>query len=744
VDSREADREGLLPPFLPKMIGQGISTGTQTKSKDQVNNKEVDDVRHKIKQNRQQMKLMQAKIDQHVQKIIEQKFEPSLLDTLERLEEDEVELLKLDIELRKQLVEVIQNHRRELLREAQGLDVADHDVLSKSGSKDGETAVSGRMGKASSVLRSRKTNPFLVASEQEYVAEASKELSQAELFLERNEIEIFTSTSELGHGSYGSVYEGRFRGQRVAVKVINPKFSADKDIAEILATFKNECIIMRKLAHPNVLMLMGVCVTELPQGPELLMVTQLMERGSVASLIHDPNPQNRVPFKRRLRFARDTALALNCMHLSKPPILHLDLKPQNILVDKNWVAHVADFGLSRVMLASMDKGTAGSPIYMAPEVLANKPFGMKADIYSFGIVLWELITNQTPYAEQKFADLGEVYQHVVLDGKRPPIPPRCPTALARLLLQCWDYDPDKRPTVQQILDSHALNDDTIVDAVISDTNSYARDFWKQEFKEKDEEVMDTVPWRTFAPALFKFCGYQFVDKTKPFNEQLEVKALKHICVNTKDESVTIEWFSKVLEWFGPFTRDQKFIKNVLKIISIKGFFGDIPKDLAIEKLAGKKSGTYLIRYSNEAPGFMAITVVSPDADPPVRHYRIQHKAGLGYVLGKTEYKSLTALIKSNKEDLGLEHPLSGSVFYQMLKAYNEHLEDSYHVFVPGQVGTPKPSEHTLHRHHSRGVSESDAHHHHHHRHHSKGGADDRESDDGHHHHHRHHSKGGKE
>jgi hypothetical protein len=313
---------------------------------------------------------------------------------------------------------------------------------------------------------------------------------------------------------------------------------------------------------------------------------------------------------------------------------------------------------------------------MAPEVLSQKPYGPKADVYSFGIVLWELITSQVPYQAEGFATLEEVYQHVVIDGKRPAIPPRCPPQLAKLIKQCLEYDPEKRPTFQQILDSHALDDDVIVDVSISETNAHGRAFWKKSFK-KDDEILEVVPWKLFARELFQFCNYAFEDSL-PFDEQLPVKALK--LALARDDAVTIEWFSKVLEWFGPFTLDSSFIDNTTKTISIKGFWGDITKDQATQFLVGKKEGTYLIRYSAEAPGFMALTVLQ-DGEPAIKHYRIQHKAGLGFVLGKTEYKSLTSLIKSNKDELGLEHPLSGSPFSTMLKAHAAPVQSVYHQVI---------------------------------------------------------------
>jgi serine/threonine protein kinase len=554
---------------------------------------DVRDILRSIETAKQQKAQIEQKLALHVAKTIEAKFEPALLAELMKLEAEELELVRIDVSLREKLVATLQQARRQELRIAGGMDVADDSLLCRSGSGGSvgvRNSVDSRIGRtATAELRSRQVaNPFLEGSISQQVSSSQSAASDSafsqeffSLNLKRDEIDIKQEV-QLGKGAYGSVYEGRLRGHKVAVKVITPKWASQEEVEAILNDFKNECALMRKVAHPNVVLLMGVCVDDSKKDRELVMVTQLMERGSVANLLHDP--KNRVPFKRRMRFARDTALAMNAMHLSNPAILHLDLKTHNILVDKNWTAKVGDFGLSRVLQADRNRGQAGSPVYMAPEVLSQKPYGPKADVYSFGIVLWELITNQVPYQAEGFVTLEEVYQHVVIDGKRPPIPPRCPPTLAALIKQCLEYDPEKRPTFQQILDSHALDDDVIVDVSISETNVHGRTFWKKSFK-KDDEILEVVPWRQFAVALFKFCNYAFEDSL-PFDEQLPVKALK--LVLARDEAVTIEWFSKVLEWFGPFTLDSSFIDNTTKTISIKGFWGDITKDQATQFLVGKK------------------------------------------------------------------------------------------------------------------------------------------------------------
>ncbi len=122
-----------------------------------------------------------------------------------------------------------------------------------------------------------------------------------------------------------------------------------------------------------------------------------------------------------------------------------------------------DFGVSKVYNAKEQKGALGTPIYMAPEVLGDDPYGPPADVYSFGVLLWELVICQVPYADQCFrsgaSGLLQIYQHVIEEQRRPPLPPPhiCPLPLAQLIEDCWQADPALRPSFQQILDSHILD-----------------------------------------------------------------------------------------------------------------------------------------------------------------------------------------------------------------------------------------------------------------------------------------------
>ncbi|KHN23722.1 Serine/threonine-protein kinase CTR1 [Glycine soja] len=252
--------------------------------------------------------------------------------------------------------------------------------------------------------------------------------------------EEITLGERIGLGSYGEVYRGEWHGTEIAVK----RF-LDQDISgESLEEFKTEVRIMKRLRHPNVVLFMGAVT----RPPNLSIVTEFLPRGSLYRLLHRPNSQ--LDERRRLKMALDTARGMNYLHNCTPVVVHRDLKSPNLLVDKNWVVKVCDFGLSRMKHSTFlsSRSTAGTAEWMAPEVLRNEPSNEKCDVYSFGVILWELSTMQQPWGGMNpMQVVGAVgFQHRRLD-----IPDDMDPTIADIIRKCWQTDPNLRPTFAEIL-----------------------------------------------------------------------------------------------------------------------------------------------------------------------------------------------------------------------------------------------------------------------------------------------------
>ncbi|KAG5155942.1 hypothetical protein JHK82_013911 [Glycine max] len=244
----------------------------------------------------------------------------------------------------------------------------------------------------------------------------------------------------IGLGSYGEVYRGEWHGTEVAVK----KFLYQDISGELLEEFKSEVQIMKRLRHPNVVLFMGAVT----RPPNLSIVSEFLPRGSLYRLIHRPN--NQLDERRRLRMALDAARGMNYLHNCTPVIVHRDLKSPNLLVDKNWVVKVCDFGLSRMKHSTFlsSRSTAGTAEWMAPEVLRNELSDEKCDVFSYGVILWELSTLQQPWGGMNpMQVVGAVgFQHRRLD-----IPDNVDPAIADIIRQCWQTDPKLRPTFAEIM-----------------------------------------------------------------------------------------------------------------------------------------------------------------------------------------------------------------------------------------------------------------------------------------------------
>ncbi|ONL93807.1 Serine/threonine-protein kinase EDR1 [Zea mays] len=243
----------------------------------------------------------------------------------------------------------------------------------------------------------------------------------------------------IGLGSYGEVYRADWNGTEVAVK----KFLDQDFYGDALDEFRSEVRIMRRLRHPNIVLFMGAVT----RPPNLSIVSEYLPRGSLYKILHRPNCL--IDEKRRIKMALDVAKGMNCLHTSVPTIVHRDLKSPNLLVDNNWNVKVCDFGLSRLKHSTFlsSKSTAGTPEWMAPEVLRNEQSNEKCDVYSFGVILWELATLRMPWSGM---NPMQVVGAVGFQDRRLDIPKEVDPLVARIIFECWQKDPNLRPSFAQL------------------------------------------------------------------------------------------------------------------------------------------------------------------------------------------------------------------------------------------------------------------------------------------------------
>eukprot|EP00771_Trimastix_marina_P001597 gnl/Trimastix_PCT/2679.p1 GENE.gnl/Trimastix_PCT/2679~~gnl/Trimastix_PCT/2679.p1 ORF type:complete len:895 (+),score=154.66 gnl/Trimastix_PCT/2679:447-3131(+) len=256
---------------------------------------------------------------------------------------------------------------------------------------------------------------------------------------------------EIGRGSCGDVWEGEWQGTvPVAVKrVLSGDTTTPHHASQAIS---KELDLLKKVHHPNIVQLYALRVV----SPYTYFVMELCH-GSLEHLLHS---QVGLSLATRHTFALEAASGMAYLHTMGA--LHRDLKSGNLLVTRDGHIKVTDFGSARfireLVNASISMTFCGTPAWTAPEVLMGKRYTAAVDVYSFGIVLWELLTRQLPYADQQ-AEMGPmtVCIQVCHAGLRPPIPEICTRGdpnlqlWADLMTKCWDAEPSRRPTFKVIV-----------------------------------------------------------------------------------------------------------------------------------------------------------------------------------------------------------------------------------------------------------------------------------------------------
>eukprot|EP01116_Phalansterium_solitarium_P025293 TRINITY_DN9590_c0_g2_i1.p1 TRINITY_DN9590_c0_g2~~TRINITY_DN9590_c0_g2_i1.p1 ORF type:complete len:976 (+),score=404.90 TRINITY_DN9590_c0_g2_i1:228-3155(+) len=285
----------------------------------------------------------------------------------------------------------------------------------------------------------RQVEPAAAAAaeaQQAAAAAASWEIQPDEITLGRR----------LGRGSYGEVWKGLWRNTPCAIKKLYTSDSAPAVSDKTLRELRSEVDVLCRLRHPSVTLFMGACC----QLPDPCIVMEYVSRGSLARLLSQRETVE-LGWPLRVEMLIDVARGMNYLHSMRPPIMHRDLKTDNLLVDDSWQVKLADFGLAKTQAAGSGgwaRTNCGTVGYAAPEVLQNRPYTDKADVYSFGVVMWEVLTRDIPYREH--VNTMAVIRSIDR-GETLPIPADCPPRYADLMRACWDLEPSRRPSFRDVL-----------------------------------------------------------------------------------------------------------------------------------------------------------------------------------------------------------------------------------------------------------------------------------------------------
>jgi len=305
-----------------------------------------------------------------------------------------------------------------------------------------------------------------------------------------------------------------------------------------------------------------------------------------------------------------------------------------------------------------EEGAKGTPLYMAPEVMLGDEFNEKADVYSFGIVLWESLTRLEPFSHH--SDFDAFVEAVCINHERPPLPADCLPSLKNLITKCWAANPAVRPSFPEIVDSL---EHIIIECGIED--DFARNLWKTNFFRKEQ-----VLWlEEFVPVFAPATGTSLTtSKPNALQKEIDllVKTLQYKCLHAvlaekKDGEyfINLEKFGQVVGWFGPFKGPDgkiKLLDTIQSVLSYGWFHGPIDSEEASHKLKEKEPYTFLIRFSGrDHPNCFAISKVN--AKSKIIHQRVVKKASSQEVtVGETTWPSLIDLVEKGAESLKLVIP----------------------------------------------------------------------------------------
>ncbi|XP_014826974.1 PREDICTED: mitogen-activated protein kinase kinase kinase 9-like isoform X2 [Poecilia mexicana] len=300
------------------------------------------------------------------------------------------------------------------------------------------------------------------------------------------EIDFLELTLEeiIGVGGFGKVYRAVWRDVEVAVKAA--RRDPDEDVAQTLESVRQEAKLFAMLNHPNIMALLGVCLQE----PNLCLIMEYARGGPLNRALAG----KRIPPCTLVNWAVQIARGMHYLHdQAIVPIIHRDLKSSNILILErvemedlsNKTLKITDFGLAREWHRTTKMSAAGTYAWMAPEVIRSSTFSKGSDVWSYGVLLWELLTGEVPF---RTIDGLAVAYGVAMNKLALPIPSTCPEPFARLMENCWSTDPHSRPLFTTILDQLTAIEESGFFEMPAESFHSLQDDWKLEIQEMFDQL----------------------------------------------------------------------------------------------------------------------------------------------------------------------------------------------------------------------------------------------------------------
>ncbi|CAN6163372.1 unnamed protein product [Urochloa humidicola] len=248
--------------------------------------------------------------------------------------------------------------------------------------------------------------------------------------------------NKFASGANSRIYRGIYRQRAVAVKMVRIPERDEARRSLLEDQFNSEVAFLSRLYHPNIVQFIAAC----KKPPVYCIITEYMSQGTLRMYLNKKDPYS-LSAETILKLALDISRGMEYLH--GQGVIHRDLKSQNLLLNDEMRVKVADFGTSCLETkCQATKGNKGTYRWMAPEMTKEKPYTRKVDVYSFGIVLWELTTCLLPF--QGMTPVQAAYA-ASEKNLRPPLSTSCPPVLNNLIKKCWSANPARRPEFSYIV-----------------------------------------------------------------------------------------------------------------------------------------------------------------------------------------------------------------------------------------------------------------------------------------------------
>jgi len=242
---------------------------------------------------------------------------------------------------------------------------------------------------------------------------------------------------DIGDGSYGKVYLGRWNHAPVALKFCKKRDTVRALLAEIR-------VMIQLPPHPNVVQLFGISL----DGPNIILIMEYCAGGSLDHLLYNNCNDQKLTNERKNELV--LGIARGIFHLHKHNIVHRDLAARNILLTSTGEPKISDFGMSRILEKAEEGNTKmdmGPVYWMAPESIATRNYSKKTDVWMFGIVVYEIVAQCEPHKNKNVLEVAVAIRD---HGLTPTIPDDCPSLLREVMTMCWKKDPNERPTFETV------------------------------------------------------------------------------------------------------------------------------------------------------------------------------------------------------------------------------------------------------------------------------------------------------